>query len=267
MIEFYRKAIVKAHPLIHCITNPISITQCANAVLAIGGRPIMAEHPGEVAEITRTADGLLLNLGNITDVRMESMKISLKEAVQCNIPVVLDAVGVACSHLRRDYVNELFSIGIPTVVKGNYSEILALANVSYQALGVDAEEQLSKPEITAAAIHLAKEYKTMILASGKTDILTDGTQIIYIENGSPQLATITGTGCMLGAMSACYLSAKSDIQALVTACAVLGISGELSETERGCGSFYCNLLDHIQTISEKEIHERIRIEVKTIEEI
>ena len=88
-------------PLIHAITNPISINQCANAVLALGARPIMAEHPREVEEITATAAALLLNLGNLTDVRMEAMWRSAGTARELGIPVVLDAVGVACSRLRR----------------------------------------------------------------------------------------------------------------------------------------------------------------------
>ena len=114
------------HPLIHCITNPISINQCANAILAIGARPIMAEHPSEVREITETSDALMLNLGNITDARMVSMKNALLAAKEKGIPAILDAVGIACSKLRRNYISELLEIGIPTVIKGNYSEIYAL---------------------------------------------------------------------------------------------------------------------------------------------
>lgn len=87
----------ECHPLIHCITNPISIHQCANGILAIGGRPIMAEHPEEVEEITKTADALMLNLGNITDVRMQSMKIAAKTARTNHIPILIDLVGIACS--------------------------------------------------------------------------------------------------------------------------------------------------------------------------
>lgn len=93
--------------LIHCITNPISMMQCANAVLALGAKPMMAEHPQEVAEITATASALLLNLGNISDVRMESMRISFGVAMEKGIPVVIDAVGVSCSKLRRNFVEEL----------------------------------------------------------------------------------------------------------------------------------------------------------------
>ena len=102
VIHDIRKTVKQTQPLIHCITNPISINQCANAILAVGGRPIMAEHPMEVAEITRTAKALMLNLGNITDARMESIRISAKTATENGIPILLDAVGVTCSQLRRD---------------------------------------------------------------------------------------------------------------------------------------------------------------------
>ena len=115
-------------PLIHAITNPISITQCANAVLALGCRPIMAEHPGEVEEITATASALLLNLGNITDVRMESMARSARTARQNGIPITLDAVGAACSRLRRNYARQLMEASAPAVLKGNYAEIVALTD-------------------------------------------------------------------------------------------------------------------------------------------
>ena len=95
-----RASLKEKRPLIHCITNPISINDCANAILAVGGRPIMAEHPLEAEAITETAQALSLNLGNITDARMESMRLSGKQARSLPIPAVLDAVGVACSPLR-----------------------------------------------------------------------------------------------------------------------------------------------------------------------
>ena len=116
-----RAAVRDRRPLIHCITNPISINQCANAVLAAGARPIMAEHPAEVKEITESADALVLNLGNITDVRMESMEIALRAAKEKGIPVVLDAVGTACSGLRRKFAARLLATvpdGLPCLWSG-----------------------------------------------------------------------------------------------------------------------------------------------------
>ena len=130
-----RGAVRERSSLIHCITNPISINQCANAILAVGGRPIMAEHPREVSEITATAGALMLNLGNITDVRMKAMRLSARTAAEHGTPILLDAVGVACSRLRRDYACGLMEAVTPAVIKGNYSEINALYQERYRASG------------------------------------------------------------------------------------------------------------------------------------
>lgn len=248
------------HPLIHCITNPISINQCANAILAVGGRPIMAEHPKEVAEITVTAQALMLNLGNITDTRMESVRISAVAAAEASIPFLLDVVGIACSSLRREYVHDLLSEVSPTVIKGNYSEINALLRDCYHASGVDADAALDVQTIDRVAIALAKEKNTIILASGKIDIITDGKRLVHIYNGIPQLAAITGTGCMQGALCAAYLSTGKGLDAVIAACAVLGICGQLSETNTGNGSFATNLLDALSTFTDAEIKNHLNLE-------
>ncbi len=126
-----RKYTKEAAPLIHCITNPISIHDCANIILAAGARPIMAEHPAEVAEITAVASALMLNLGNITDARIESIQRALKEANRRKIPVLLDLVGVTCSSLRREFARKLLTDGRFAVIKGNISEILAAADLPF----------------------------------------------------------------------------------------------------------------------------------------
>ena len=267
MIEFseLRNAVKARSPLIHSITNPISINQCANAVLAIGGRPIMAEHPKEVSEITASANALLLNLGNITDVRMKSMRLSFKQASKNNIPVILDVVGIACSSLRRKFVSRLLKISTPTVIKGNYSEIQALYNRQYRCLGVDADLSLKESDIEVLCIALAKKLNTIVLASGKTDIVTNGKRIVYIHNGSKQLTTVTGTGCMLGALCATYLSSGHYMDAVVTACVTLCISGEISATESGSGSFMANLMNSLSTLSNEVIVNSINMEEKSLE--
>ena len=239
--------------LIHCITNPISINQCANAILAIGARPIMAEHPLEVREITETAHALMLNLGNITDARMQSMKIALLAAKEKGIPFILDAVGIACSKLRRNYIAELLKINVPTVIKGNYSEIYALYHDAYRSSGVDADAAINADSICHAAAELALKYHTTILASGKVDIVTDGTRIVYVKNGTPQLSSVTGTGCMLGAICGAYLSVCSGMNAAVTACEALGICGQLAQTDKGSGSFMVNLMDALSTLTDAEL--------------
>lgn len=260
-----RGAVRERSSLIHCITNPISINQCANAILAVGGRPIMAEHPREVSEITATAGALMLNLGNITDVRMEAMRLSARTAAEHGTPILLDAVGVACSKLRRDYACSLMEAVTPAVIKGNYSEINALYQESYRASGVDADAALDAQTVERAAATLARTRRTVVLASGKVDIVTDGTRLIRVRNGTPQLSCVTGTGCMLGALTAAYLSAASGLDAAVTACAVLGICGQLAETERGAGSFMTGLLDALSTLQDAELERYMDLEEIEIE--
>lgn len=260
-----RGAVRERSSLIHCITNPISINQCANAILAVGGRPIMAEHPREVSEITATAGALMLNLGNITDVRMEAMRLSARTAAEQGTPILLDAVGVACSKLRRDYTCNLLEGVTPAVIKGNYSEINALYQESYRASGVDADAALDAQTVERAAAALARTRRTVVLASGKVDIVTDGTRLIRVRNGTPQLSCVTGTGCMLGALTAAYLSAASGLDAAVTACAVLGVCGQLAETERGSGSFMVGLLDALSTLQDAELERYMDLEEIEIE--
>lgn len=255
-----RAAVRDRRPLIHCITNPISINQCANAVLAAGARPIMAEHPAEVKEITESADALVLNLGNITDVRMESMEIALRAAKEKGIPVVLDAVGTACSGLRREFAARLLATAAPAVLKGNYSEIYALYRTAYRASGVDADAALGEDEVREAAGELAGKYGITVLASGKTDIVTDGTWFALIRNGTPQLAAVTGTGCMLGVLCGAYLPVCPGMEAAAAACAMLGCCGQIAETEKGSGTFLVNLLDALSTVTDEQLEELIELE-------
>lgn len=257
-------------PMIHCITNPISINACANAILAVGALPMMAEHPAEVAEIVRTAGALLLNLGNITDVRMESMRTAAQTAWKEKIPFILDAVGVGCSAMRRQYAETIIKDYAPAVVKGNYSEIHALCRAEYHSRGVDTELSLTVRDTARAAVRYAQEHHTVVLASGKTDIVTDGGQLYLISNGTPMLAQVTGTGCMLGALCASYLAVGDACDAAVTACGMLGICGEISERNcgrRGTGSFAVGLMDALSTVDSQFFSENIKQEESSIENL
>lgn len=253
-ISEIRSAVRNKSPLIHCITNPISINSCANVILTAGGRPIMAEHPEEAAIVTSSAGAVMLNLGNITDVRKQSMMISASEAVSKGIPFVLDVCGAACLPTRRLYALELISRYTPSVVKGNYSEITALLHEDHFSSGVDADAALTAEAVSITAVTLAKKFGTVILASGKTDIVTDGSSLALINNGSPQLGTITGTGCMQGALCAAYLSAGTALDAAIAASTVFSICGQLAETDKGSGTFGVNLLDALSTVTDEQIN-------------
>ena len=247
-------------PLIHCIVGPVASNFCANGALAIGARPIMAEHPLESAEITASANGLLLNMSGLTDGKMQAMTASAQIAAERSIPMVIDAVGVACSGLRKRFVLKLMDKAPPAVLKGNYSEIYALYDGQYSSSGVDSDKSIDEKSVQKAAVALAKGYKTTVLASGKTDIITDGSRVLKIKNGVAQLGSITATGCLLGTVCACLASAEKPLLAAQYACALLGICGEKAETPKGSGSFMYGLLDALSHISDTDIVENIKME-------
>ena len=254
------KQLKEQSPLIHCITNPISIMQCANAVLLLGARPIMAEHPDEVREITASAKALLLNFGNVTRDRLEAMAISYDEAMQKELPVVIDAVGVACSELRRTIVKKMICISkrnpkATMLIKGNYSEIRALFDNDYKSAGVDADKKLTFEETINIAKDLANKHNVIVLASGEKDIVTDGSRTAVITNGTEKLGSITGTGCMLGAVCASFFATDASIDSVVSATAAFGISGENAEGDM----FLMRLFDAVAKINDDIIEERKKV--------
>ena len=263
-------------PLIHCITNPISINDCANILLAIGARPIMAEHPDEVAEITAIAKGLALNLGNITDARMASMKISAGAAKDKGIPFVLDLVGLSCSRLRQKYAKELLQIAVPDIIKGNISELRTLLGLpTTPGMGVEAgqKEMVTKEnalEYAKIFQKQAREYHTLLLATGPIDLVVSSEEAYIIANGSNALASITGTGCMNNVLAGACLAgvhgissqATNNTLAAILSCLLLGIAGENIQDiylNQGPGSFHYSLMDSISKLTPQTIGQQCNI--------
>ena len=173
------------------------------------------------------------------------MRLSLKEANSLDIPVTLDAVGVACSSLRKTLAKLLMTFGRFTVIKGNYSEIMALYDDTYRAAGVDAKGGIDESLVKEAALELSKANNAIVVATGKTDIIASNGEITIVEGGSPQLSQVTGTGCMLGAVIATNLSEKNGVQSVIDACRFFKHCGEIAQTDKGNGTFMVNLLDSI----------------------
>jgi Hydroxyethylthiazole kinase, sugar kinase family len=262
-----KQSIKLKKPLIHCITNPISINDCANMVLAVGAKPIMAEHPLEVSEITSVSKSLAVNLGNITDIRMESMLISGKTAFEKKIPQVIDLVGVGCSKLRLDYAKKFISECHPSVIKGNMSEIKAICGIKSNAKGIDVGvcdivTEQNFDESIEALKELSLQTGSVIAVTGAVDIITNGTDTYLITNGCEMLSMVTGTGCMLTALIASYISSGNILDSTVLAVALMGICGELSLNVKGTGSFRTELIDNMFSISDDVIIKKIRYKLK-----
>ena len=191
----------------------------------------MAEHPAEVAEITSHAQALALNLGNITDARMESMPKSLKTAGIIHIPVMLDLVGTACSTLRYEFAQKLMNIHMPELLKGNMSELLAMSGQTAHAIGIDAGTQDTLTDANRSHLlelfqEKAAQWNTTLLITGKEDMVVSADKCTFIMRGTPAMSQITGTGCMLGMICATYLAVTDPFTAAVSAATEFGIAGE-----------------------------------------
>jgi hydroxyethylthiazole kinase len=262
-----RQSVKSKKPLIHYITNPISINDCANIVLAVGAKPIMAEHPLEVAEITAASKSLGVNLGNITDNRMKSILISGKMAFEKKIPQVIDLVGVGCSKLRMNYAKEYILKCRPNVIKGNMSEIKAICGIESNSKGIDVGAcDIVREENIDESIEMLKNLSlqtgAVIAVTGVVDMITNGTDTYLITNGCEMLSMITGTGCMVTSLIASYISSHNILEGTLLAIALMGICGELSQHAKGTGSFRTELIDHMFSISDRMIMEKIRYRLK-----
>ena len=215
-------------PLIHNITNYVTVNDCANIILAAGGSPTMAEHPQEVEEAVRKAQALVCNMGAIDKV--EAMVLAGREANRLGTPVVLDPVGAGGTQLRRDAVKRLLEEVHFSVIRGNASEIRYLAGQQTTGSGVDVsaldeitEENLSSAVTMAAA--LADNLSSVIAISGKIDVISNGKITCVLRNGCGTMARITGSGCMLTTLIGgfCAAAPEHPFEATCAAMAAMGI--------------------------------------------
>lgn len=222
----------------------------------------MAEHKDEVAQITRTAKALALNLGNITDARMASMPIALETASRSRVPVMLDLVGTACSSLRKAFAGSLMRLSMPSILKGNMSELLAMAGEVSHGVGIDAGSQDSLTEenrmdLARLFMEKAAQWDTVIFITGKEDLIISPHRCLCVKNGTPAMTRITGTGCMAGMICATYLAAADPLEAAFSAALEFSIAGELAEeNSKGPGSFQNALLDAFYLLDPQQIREK-----------
>ena len=258
-----RQAVKERSPLIHCLTNHISINDCANALLAVGARPIMAEHPQEAGEITRFADALLVNLGNITDARMRSMLLSGRQAREDGTPCVIDLAGVAASSLRLDFAQKFIAECRPRLLKGNISEILALRRGKTRGVGVDAaarDKELPVAVLAQEAAELSGQCDAAVLISGAADIIACPPALFAVENGDPLLAAITGTGCVQGALAAAFVSCGDIIKGATLAAAFLSVCAEdAARAAKSPGTFKAALFDRLYDLPDQTFAELVRM--------
>lgn len=250
-------AVREREPVVHCITATVSMAMVADGLLAARARPMMTETQAEAPAMTGLADALLINLGTLSTDGAKGIAPTVARARRLGRPWVLDPTAVGSAPVRTNLAFQLLDGG-PAVIRGNASEVLALAGRGGGGKGADA---IDRPEeALTSAQRLALEVGCVVAISGAVDIVTDGQRIIRVHNGHPLLARVVGTGCLLGAMVAACACTAEPLTAAVAATAWLTVAAdEAASPVGGPGSFRIALLDALDRLTPEEIATRAKL--------
>ena len=273
MLGTYIKNVRKTVPLVHNITNYVTVNDVANVLLACGGSPIMSDEPEDVEDITAICKGLNINIGTLNQRSIEGMFRAGRKANELGHVVLLDPVGAGAGALRTGTAVRLLEELRFDVIRGNISEIKTLARGSGTTKGVDAdvadavtEENLD--EAVAFVKEFAKKSGSIVAVTGAIDLVSDGEKCFVIRNGRPEMGKVTGTGCQLSGMITAFLAANPDNKTEAAAAAVcaMGLAGEIgwSRMQEGDGnSTYRNrIIDAIYNMDEECLDGGAKYEVR-----
>lgn len=248
------------NPLVHQITNYVTVNDCANITICIGAAPVMSHYFEDAKDMVKAADALVLNIGTLDDNQLEGMIAAGTEACKRNIPIVFDPVGAGATTYRTKTAYDLQERFPLRIIKGNAGEIGTLAGAKAGVKGVDCEA--FEGDLVQTALKLANSSGATVVISGAKDIVSDGERVAAISNGVPLMSKISGTGCMATAVCAAFAaSAKDDFDACVAAMTYLGIAGErAAEKSKSPGTFKQLFLDEVYNLSEESFYEYARLE-------
>lgn len=244
------------NPLVHHITNYVTVNDCANVVLAIGGSPVMADDLEEVEEMTSLANVLVINIGTLNSRTIEAMILAGKTAKERKIPVILDPVGVGATKLRTQTAKRILTEVQPDIITGNMSEINILAGLDSKIKGVDSVDTMQNSKDIAKG--LAKELKAIIAITGKVDVVSDGNKTTMIHNGHKLLSQVTGTGCMCSSLVATFSAVTKDYRlASIAGILSMTIAGEKSfnslKATEGAGTFRMRIFDNVHNLTPETL--------------
>ncbi|WIE55744.1 hydroxyethylthiazole kinase [Curtobacterium sp. MCBD17_003] len=244
-------------PLVQCLTNIVVAQWTANVLLAVGAAPAMVDNPHEAGPFAGAAGGVLVNLGTPQEPTVEAMTAAVLSAAEHGTPWVLDPVAAGGLGWRTGVAMDLLEHR-PSIVRGNASEIMALAGGA-GGKGVDATD--SPEAALGSAEEVARRFHTVVAVSGPTDHLTDGDRTVRLRNGHPWMTQVTGVGCALGALMAAFAATGSEpLLAASAATAVLTVAAEqAAPLGRGPGTFAVQLLDQLASITSAEVADRVRL--------
>lgn len=247
----------KKKPLIHQLTNFVTVNDCANMTLAVGASPVMAIDPAEVEEMVSYASALVINIGALHSQFVDGMIAAGKRAAARGIPIIFDPVGVGATRLRTAAAEKIIREVHPSVIRGNMSEMKALGGLHYGSKkGVDSTADEADGEKIAA--ELSQKLDCVIAITGRIDIIAGNQDICHIQNGHPLLTGVTGTGCMATALAGSCCGAVDDFfAAAVAGIAIMGIAGEMAQQSlqpgEGLGTFRARLFDAVSRMDPDTI--------------
>ncbi|GAM78040.1 hydroxyethylthiazole kinase [Vibrio ishigakensis] len=250
------KTLRENKPLVVNVTNYVVMNNTANALLAVGASPIMAHSSREMAEMMSFAGALVINIGTLDSQWVPRMMFAVEQANINGKPVVLDPVGCGASTLRTEVSRQIAEQAETLIIRGNASEVIALAGEQAQSKGVDALD--SSDSAVAAAKYLVNEYGASVVISGAADYVVSKEGVVKLENGSEMMPYVTGMGCSHTAITGAFAAIGELTGAAATA--ILGVAGEIAtEKSAGPGSLQMNLLDTLYQLDEAAIAERLKI--------
>lgn len=247
-------------PVVHHMTNWVTIYDCAHIVKVLGGSPVMAHAPEEAAEMTLIAGSLVLNIGTLTTGMIEAMKISARTANEKGTPVVLDACGAGATSFRDRKSFELLQAAHIDILKGNASEIARLCGEAIRTKGVDASKVSRDMRVLAG--QFAGRYKCVVVVTGPEDIVTDGSTGYLVKNGHPMMADIVGTGCMAASVIGAFAAVEKDLlKAAAAGLSCFGIAAQVAaKTAKGPGTFKEKFFDSAYLLNKKTVCRLQKIE-------
>lgn len=256
------RKIRESKPLIHSITNLVVMNETANAILCLGGLPIMSHAVEEVEEMVGIASALVLNIGTITPDWVDAMELAGKRANELGIPVILDPVGAGATKFRTYSSNRLLENVKVSVTRGNAAELASLIGVMSEVRGVESIGASETPKQIAKTF--ARTYGCTAAVTGAIDVISDGERISEVRNGHPMMGKVVGTGCISNVVIASFAAVDPDpfIAAALGLC-VYGIAGELAAETSGDkpGTFHLELYNALSAVDDKDIISRGNIEV------
>ncbi|MBU3930765.1 hydroxyethylthiazole kinase [bacterium] len=243
----------KEKPLVHHITNWVTIYDCANIVKSFGASPVMAHAKEEAADMASLASALVLNIGTLTIELIESMKLAAGAANKKGIPVVLDVCGAGATRFRDEKVYEILESVKVNIIKGNASEIARVTGMEVKTKGVDSGSV--DADLSVMASELAAKKSCTVVITGKEDIISDASRVYKVSNGTDMMGTIVGTGCMAASVIGTFAAVNKDLaRASASALVCFGIAAEIaSEICTGTGSFKNDLFDCVYNLNRQQI--------------